>query len=118
MVIVRGLAQSGGSSGANAGSALAWAVAMIAFVVIGAVVVMVLRRSCVGKDSRGSADPFSLHELRRLRDTGAVSEEEFQRARAAMLGRHSTASVSVDNRDADDRRGRGDPPDEVARPSK
>ncbi len=64
--------------------ALVWALILIGAIVSLVAAVAWLRRrltSSIAPDS----PPFTLHELRTLRAEGRLSEEEFQRARDAML---------------------------------
>jgi hypothetical protein len=37
-------------------------------------------------ESQSADEPFTLADLRQLRDTGGMTEEEYQRVRAAMIG--------------------------------
>jgi len=54
--------------------------------VVGAIVIAVARRMLHRGASSADAG-FTLHDLRRMRDAGELSDEEFERARAALIGR-------------------------------
>lgn len=59
-------------------------------VLLGAVLVLALallkmRRRLLADDD-SSASPLTLHDLRRLHAGGAMSDEEFERAKAALIG--------------------------------
>jgi hypothetical protein len=62
-----------------------WLAALVAVVAVGAVVIYLLRRS-LGRSGPGAAEGFTLQELRDLRASGALSDEEFERAKAAVIG--------------------------------
>lgn len=61
----------------------------LAWLVGGAVVLIVagiaLRKLLMGKSDNDGTVPFSLADLRRMRDTGQISDEEFERAKSAMI---------------------------------
>lgn len=75
----------------NAGDVFArvlpWLAALVALVAVGALVVWAIRRWL----DRGAEPPegFTLHDLRRLRASGQLTEEEFDRAKASVIGRLS-----------------------------
>jgi hypothetical protein len=71
--------------GALFGELLPWLVALVLAVVAGAVVIYLIRRAMGGEGS--IPDGFSLHELRRLREAGQLTDEEFERAKASVIGR-------------------------------
>lgn len=78
-----------GSSSGNSASAQTialWAAAMIGAIVLGAVVLFVLRRKLLGSDDSDSGDLLSLHDLRQMHARGDLSDEEFDVAKAALLG--------------------------------
>jgi uncharacterized membrane protein len=78
-----------------------WLVVLLGITVVGAIVVSILRRAMRGDVDR--SDDFTLQGLRDLRAQGQISEEEFQRARAAMIDRvrgatsENTASDGPEN---------------------
>lgn len=61
-------------------------VALGVLVIIGGMVISWARRSLLEKDS-GDDSVVELPELRRLRDSGAISREEYEVARDALIGR-------------------------------
>lgn len=87
------LGQGGGGSSSGITAAVGWILALTAAVVVLGLVLMRLRRVYLGpaEDDSGAAMPVA--ELRKLRDTGELSEEEFQRAVAAMAERAKAASA-------------------------
>lgn len=63
-----------------------WVVVLIGAVLVMGVVLMKLRRKLREGDEE-VGDGLLLDDLRRLRDTGQITSEEYQRAVAAMAGR-------------------------------
>lgn len=61
-------------------------VALGVLVIIGGIVISWARRSLLERD-RGNDSVVELPELRRLRDSGAISREEYEVARDALIGR-------------------------------
>lgn len=73
-----------GSGGAIA-DILLWSGLLIgAFVLLVAIAAWIKRRLRAPTDADGA--PFTLHELRTLHAKGSLSDEEFERAKAALLG--------------------------------
>ena len=69
-----------------------WLAALLLVVAVGAVVIYVLRRS-LGRSDSAATEGFTLQELRELRASGALSDEEFERAKAAIIGRLTSAET-------------------------
>lgn len=67
------------------GEILPWLIALVALVCVGAVVIYVVRRM-LGRPG-GPPEGFTLQDLRRLHRSGALSDEEFERAKATVIGR-------------------------------
>jgi hypothetical protein len=65
---------------------LPWLVALALIVIAGAVAIWLLRRG-LGRTGGGGAAGFSLQELRGLRAEGKLTPEEFERAKASIIGR-------------------------------
>lgn len=76
------LAQSRG----NIGEVWVWVVVLLVVVVLGGVVVMLVRKSARGADSYGPTIGLSLADLREMRAQGRLTEEEFERAKAMVIG--------------------------------
>lgn len=58
---------------------------LLVLLLIGAGVTLKLRRRLLGgEDSAG--DPLSLHDLRRMHAEGTMNDEEFEKAKAALIG--------------------------------
>ncbi len=84
---------AGATLGAATGKAVFAAVLLGAAAILGVVVVMLVRKRIFG-DGRGDAPrDLTLGELRQMRDRGTLTEDEFQRARAAILRAHGAASA-------------------------
>jgi len=64
---------------------LPWLLVLLGVVMVGAAAVYVVRRMMT-KEQSGSGRGFTLQNLREMRARGELNEEEFQRARAAIVG--------------------------------
>jgi hypothetical protein len=71
---------------------LPWLLLLLAVVLIGAVVIYFIRRSIYNQSASSKAG-FTLHDLRELRSAGELTDEEFERAKAQMIGRLRTVDV-------------------------
>ncbi|MGP1272021.1 MAG: SHOCT domain-containing protein [Phycisphaerales bacterium] len=87
-------ARAGGSS--SVASAVGWILALIAVAVVLGLVLMRLRRVYLRPGDGDEGAPLPVSELRRLRDEGQLSEEEFQRALAVMTDRAKGSSGAQD----------------------
>lgn len=65
---------------------------IVALIVLGTVVLW-LRRKYLADDAVQSEGVWSLQQLRDLRASGELSENEFQKLRAEMIGRHALRSA-------------------------
>ena len=64
-----------------------WLISLVLVVAVGAVVIYLVRRAM---GANGTVpDGFSLHELRKLHDAGNFTDEEYERAKASIIGRLS-----------------------------
>ena len=79
-------ASPSGGSAATAQSIALWAAAMIGAIVLGAVALFVLRRRFLGDGDSDHHEALSLHDLRQMHARGELSDEEFEAAKAALLG--------------------------------
>ncbi|UCD75016.1 MAG: SHOCT domain-containing protein [Phycisphaerales bacterium] len=61
-------------------------VLLLAVVAIGTVVIHLVRRS-TSRDEDSPTEGFTLHDLRTMHEAGDLTDEEFERARAALIGR-------------------------------
>jgi hypothetical protein len=76
---------------------LPWLILLLGLVIAGGFVIFWVRRSLGASASTSSADTgFTLHELRELLQKGEISNEEFERARAAIIGRFQKKSDRED----------------------
>ncbi|MBN8646063.1 MAG: SHOCT domain-containing protein [Planctomycetes bacterium] len=80
------LAQAATASGTGVGQVLLVLAALLVALGIGALVVFRLRKGLLGREDTANGDALTLHDLRQLHARGAMSDEEFQRAKQAMLG--------------------------------
>lgn len=72
---------------------LAWVVVLIAMVLSGAVAVLLIRRRVLGGQSVSDGTEGLMQSLRRLRDEGRMTHEEYEAARRSMAKRVS-ATIS------------------------
>ncbi|MHC4349016.1 MAG: SHOCT domain-containing protein [Planctomycetota bacterium] len=73
-----------------------WLAALLLVVGAGALVIYLLRRYA-SRGETGVGEGFTLQELRDLHASGALSDEEFAKARASVIGR-----VTADDTKRDD----------------
>lgn len=73
---------------------LPWLLGLIGIVVVGAAMMYAIRRLFRG-DASGSSDDFSLQSLRELYARGELSDDEFARAKAAIIGRAQQPNPSA-----------------------
>jgi hypothetical protein len=67
--------------------ALIWVGVAVLVIVAGGVVLLIARRRLLAKDDdAGSSLLGTLRHLEHLRDTGEISQDEFERARAGLIG--------------------------------
>ncbi|MEM9167540.1 MAG: hypothetical protein AAGB48_11035 [Planctomycetota bacterium] len=86
----RWLAQTG-ANGSSIGDAVLWILILIGAVIVLGVVLMHLRKALLGHEEDENTIGLPVAELRRLRDAGELSEEQFQRAVSAMASRAKAA---------------------------
>jgi hypothetical protein len=85
------LGQAQAPRGADPTSQVLLAVGVcIALVIIGAVAVLLLRRTLFAKGTETEASNGLMDSIRKLRDEGKMSEDEYQAARRAMSARART----------------------------
>lgn len=92
-----GLASAGSSAGDLFGEILPWLGALAALVVVGGVVIYALRRSLGGGPA--PAEGFTLHDLRRMHAAGTLSDQEFERAKAALIEHASRTEPAPERAD-------------------
>ena len=56
---------------------------LIAFAIVGGIIIFLVRKNL--KSTPTKTTTFSLSELRKLRDEGTLSEEEYERARQSII---------------------------------
>ncbi len=72
-------------AGSRFGDVLPWLVALLVLVCAGAVAIHVARR--MARKADAPPEGFTIQDLRRLHGSGQLSDEEYERARAAVIGR-------------------------------
>ncbi|MHC4709297.1 MAG: SHOCT domain-containing protein [Planctomycetota bacterium] len=88
-----------------------WLAALLLVVGVGALVIYLIRRSMGRQDS--GRDGFTLQDLRDLHASGALSAEEFAKAKASVIGRVTAENAQRDDAQRDDAQenGEADPGD-------
>jgi hypothetical protein len=76
----------------HVGEAVMWLAVMLVVVVVGALVVLALRRRLQGEDE-GEREGLDLGVLRRMRAEGRLTEAEYEAARAAIVARHGVSEA-------------------------
>ena len=80
-----------------------WLAALLVVVGVGTLVIYLLRRAVV-RDDTGRKEGFTLQDLRELHASGALSDEEYERAKASIIGRlKATDTPASDGADAESR---------------
>ncbi len=74
------------------GELVPWLLLLIGVVVVGAVIIWLARRAVDRASDSGGG--FSLHELRQLHASGQLSDEEYERAKASIIGHVSAPAES------------------------
>ena len=73
---------------------LPWLLLLLGVIIVGGVIIFLARRY-VHSSSAGQAGGFTLHDLRELHDAGELSDEEFERAKAQMIGRLKSPAPTI-----------------------
>src|SRR3954470_24108623 len=95
MPLVLLLAQAPPQGRADTGAVFVWIAALIGIVLVGGIVMVVLRRRMFAADSTSEATGGLMESLRRLKDSGQMSQEEYDAARKAMATRVMQAQGPV-----------------------
>lgn len=72
--------------------ALIWVAVLLGTAIVGGLVILAFRGRLLGRRSAGDDASSRLTELKRLRDAGRLSAEEFESARAAIISSLSGAA--------------------------
>ena len=75
---------AGPASGTGFSDVAIWLAVLGLLVIVGGVVLLHLRRR-MGRDESAPPTGFTLHDLREMHARGELTDEEFQRARTALL---------------------------------
>jgi hypothetical protein len=94
-------------SGDLFGQVWPWLAALLLVVCAGGLVIYLLRRS-MDRPESGPGEAFTLHQLRELHASGALSDEEFERAKASIIGRMTAADARERNAAEPEEPGGGD----------
>ena len=68
------------------GSVMMWLGVLLAAVLVGGFGLLIIRRRLLDADADGASMGFDLRSLRQMRDRGEISAEEFEVARAGIIG--------------------------------
>ena len=71
-----------------------WMLILTGIVIVGWLLLVFIRRSTGDGDS-SLDDGFTLGQLRKMRERGEMSDEEFEQARNVILGQHAPRSVDT-----------------------
>ena len=73
----------------SAGSAIFWAAILMALSVAAVALVYFVRRYFLKRmDSTGTSEPFTLQDLREMKDRGELSDVEFNALRGSIIDQH------------------------------
>jgi hypothetical protein len=81
-----------------------WLAALLGLVAVGTLVLYLLRRCVVHAETR-RGEGFTLQDLRDLHASGALSDEEFERAKASIIGQVRATDTPRTDADDDDEAG-------------
>jgi hypothetical protein len=91
-----------------------WLAALIGFIIVGSIVITAVRRWQRGT-GRSQGESFTLHDLRELHRQGQLSDEEFERARQAIIDQVKRSTSENEREPRPDAEGdspqRGEDPD-------
>jgi uncharacterized membrane protein len=88
------LSAAGRDPGRAFGEMLPWLLLLVGVVIVGGVLIYYVRKWMAG-DSTTPAEGFTLQDLRDLHARGELTDEEYQNARTAMIGRVKSTAQSV-----------------------
>ena len=91
------------------GDVLPWLFILLVIVVVGFIIVIYIRRT-ITSDTSARGQGFTLQDLRDLHAAGQLSDEEFEQAKAAMIGRLTPAKSAEDPQDRPKKPGNGPEP--------
>ena len=76
-----------GQAGGAAADVILWGAIIIGLIIVGALVVYAVRNYTYRENEDADPGGFTLHDLRVLHQSGQLSDEEFESARAQLIGR-------------------------------
>jgi len=88
---------SAAAPGALFNEVVPWLAALAVVVVVGGIAIWLIRRT-MRTDTASGGGGFTLQELRDMRASGRISDDEFQRARDSLIGRLSEPAAARDGR--------------------
>jgi uncharacterized membrane protein len=83
-------------SSAGVGRAVVWILILLVAVIILGVVLMRLRKAFFGESDRTVGSGLGLDELRRMRDLGDLTDDEYRRAVEVIADRAKASGASPD----------------------
>lgn len=84
--MIRALAQSA-TGGGGSGSIVAWVIVLMLATIVGFWAAMVIRKRVLSPDDDASSQGLTMGALRDMHARGDLDDEEYERARAAILAR-------------------------------
>lgn len=79
------MATTSGDEVAQVREIVPWAGLLVVLTVVGFIIIMMIRRT-TQSDLDGSSSAFTLQDLRRLHKSGEMTDDEFERAKEAVIG--------------------------------
>jgi uncharacterized membrane protein len=92
------LSDAGEKSGQVLSEILPWLIVLAGVVLAGGVVIYFIRRSIKGDGDASGGGGFTLQDLREMHAAGELNDEEFERAKAQMIGRAKTGPAKSNPR--------------------
>jgi hypothetical protein len=78
---------------------LPWIILLMGVIVAGGVIIFIARRY-INAGNDGARGGFTLHDLREMHKAGEMSDDEFARAKAQMIGRLAREKTDATNEDS------------------
>jgi uncharacterized membrane protein len=95
------------ASSASSMSAVMWVGVLIVVAVVGGLAILYLRRRVLAEAGDADAQGGLMESLRAMRDSGEISQEEFDAARSSMLRRVKEQVAADERRKAEAAQGQG-----------
>jgi hypothetical protein len=95
------------ASSASSMSAVMWVGVLIVVAVVGGLAILYLRRRVLAEAGDADAQGGLMESLRAMRDSGEISQQEFDAARSSMLRRVKEQVAADERRKAEAAQGQG-----------